>query len=67
MQEWSLERKLAIAHPVQAVKVYNASKTATAKTIEVYGHNGWQDNSDAFRHCLWNALKTVYKFNRIGE
>ncbi|WP_081256591.1 DUF6973 domain-containing protein [Streptobacillus moniliformis] len=50
------ERKLAIAHPVQAVKVYNASKTATAKTIEVYGHNGWQDNSDAFRHCLWNAL-----------
>lgn len=50
------ERKLALRHPVQAVKVYNASKTATAKTKEVYGYNGWQDNSDAFRHCLWNAL-----------
>lgn len=52
----AVERKLALAHPVQAVKVYNASKVATAKTIEVYGYNGWQDNSDAFRHCLWNAL-----------
>lgn len=50
------ERKLALEHPVQAVKVYNAGKTATNKTIEVYGQNGWQDNSDAFRHCLWNAL-----------
>lgn len=50
------ERKLALKHPVQAVKVYNAGNTATSKTIEVYVKNGWQDNSDAFRHCLWNAL-----------
>lgn len=50
------ERKLARAHPAQAVKVYNAGNTATSKTIKVYGKNGWQDNSDAFRHCLWNAL-----------
>ena len=50
------ERKLALKHPLQAVNVYNAGNTATSKTIEVYGKNGWQDNSDAFRHCLWNAL-----------
>lgn len=50
------ERKLALAHPAQAVKVYQAATTATNKTISVYGYNGWQDNSDAFRHCLWNAL-----------
>ena len=50
------ERKLALAHPAQAVKVYQAGTTATNKTIAVYGHNGWQDNSDAFRHCLCNAL-----------
>lgn len=50
------ERELALKHPVEAVKVYNASKTATSQTIEVYGQNGYQDNSDAFRHCLWNAL-----------
>jgi hypothetical protein len=36
--------------------VNNAAKTATNKTIEIYGKNGYQDNSDAFRHCLWNAL-----------
>lgn len=52
----SAERKLALAHPIQAVKVYNAGNSATSQTIEVYGKNGWQDNSDAFRHCLWNAL-----------
>ena len=50
------ERKLAAKHLVQAVKVYNAGKQAESKTIEVYGKNGWLDNSDAFRHCLWNAL-----------
>ncbi len=54
----SKERDLASKHPVQAVKVYNASKSATNHTLEVFGYNGWQDNSDAFRHCLWNALMT---------
>lgn len=50
------ERSLAKNHPLQAVQVYNASQTAVAKTTSVYGRNGFQDNSDAFRHCLWNAL-----------
>lgn len=50
------ERKLAVAHPFQAVKVYNAANTATEKTIDVYGYNGEDDNSDAFRHTIWNAL-----------
>lgn len=50
------ERKLAAKHPVQAIKVYDIGKQAESKTIEVYGRNGWLDNSDAFRHCLWNAL-----------
>lgn len=51
-----VERVLAVQHPIQAVKVYNAANTSTSKTNEIYGKNGWQDNSDAFRHCLWNAL-----------
>lgn len=50
------ERGLALKHPVQAIKVYDDGKVATSKTEEVYGRNGWLDNSDAFRHCLWNAL-----------
>lgn len=50
------ERELALKHPVQAVKVYNCANKATDATIAYYGTNGWQDNSDAFRHCCWNAL-----------
>lgn len=43
-------------HPVQATKVFTTAQSATDYTISTYGKNGWQDNSDAFRHCLWNAL-----------
>ena len=50
------ERKLALQHPVQAVTVYDCSTKATNATVSYYGINGWQDNSDAFRHCTWNAL-----------
>ena len=52
----SEERALALKHPIQAVKVYNCASKATDATIAYYGINGWQDNSDAFRHCCWNAL-----------
>lgn len=50
------ERALALKHPIQAVTVYNCANKATDATIAYYGTNGWQDNSDAFRHCCWNAL-----------
>lgn len=50
------EIKLAASNPVNAVKAYNDANRATDLTIENYGKNGWQDNSDAFRHCLWSAL-----------
>lgn len=52
----SAERELALKHPIQAVTVYNCANKATDATIAYYGTNGWQDNSDAFRHCCWNAL-----------
>lgn len=50
------EKKLAKKHPLQAVKVYLCAEKATNLTIDYYGINGYQDNSDAFRHCCWNAL-----------
>lgn len=50
------EKELALKHPLQAIKVYDCASKATNATIEYYGTNGWQDNSDAFRHCCWNAL-----------
>ena len=51
-----IERKLAIRHPIQAFRVYLAASRAEETTIRLYGSNGFQDNADAFRHCLWNAL-----------
>lgn len=50
------ERELLLKHPLQAIKVFDCANKATDATIEYYGTNGWQDNSDAFRHCCWNAL-----------
>lgn len=52
------ERELLKEHPIQAVKVFDCANKATSATIEYYGSSGWQDNSDAFRHCCWNALMT---------
>lgn len=52
----SAEQKLLLKHPVQAVKVFDCANKTTDATIEYYGISGWQDNSDAFRHCCWNAL-----------
>jgi hypothetical protein len=50
------EKELLLKHPLQAIQVFNCANNATDATIEYYGTNGWQDNSDAFRHCCWNAL-----------
>lgn len=50
------ERKLLLKHPIQAIKVFDCANKATDATIEYYGSSNWQDNSDAFRHCAWNAL-----------
>ena len=52
------EKKLMKAHPIQAAKIYNLSQTAVSLTKEYYGNSGHNDNSDAFRHCLWSALIT---------
>lgn len=73
------EKKLILKHPIQAYKVYKVAKVAEAKTIEFYGKSEWSDNSDAFRHCLWNALMaksigtscaqrwaTAYEFESMG-
>ncbi len=50
------EKELLKEHPLQAIQVFNCANNATDATIEYYGTNGWQNNSDAFRHCCWNAL-----------
>lgn len=52
----SQEKKLAKQSPTKAVSVYSCASTATNKTISIYGRNGYQDNTDAFRHGYWNIL-----------
>lgn len=50
------ERELAKAHHYKRLTFLMQQLLQHQKPIEVYGSNGFQDNSDAFRHCLWNAL-----------
>lgn len=51
-------KELVLVHkyPKEAAKVYKCSQEAIALTMLFYGDSGQDDNSDAFRHCLWNAL-----------
>ena len=50
------EISLVKKYPKEAAKVYKCSQEAIALTNLFYGDSGQDDNSDAFRHCLWNAL-----------
>jgi len=50
------ERELMKKYPSDAALVATLSKTATKYTLKYYKYNGEDDNSDAFRHCLWSAL-----------
>lgn len=56
----SVEKALAKENPVVAVAVYTWAEEATSRTIKIYGINGYQDNSDAFRHGCWNILMTEH-------
>lgn len=56
----SEEKKLANENPVIAVAVYTWADEATSRTISIYGRNGLDDNSDAFRHGCWNILMTEH-------
>lgn len=52
----SKERELAKKNPVHATLVYSSATKANNSTENAYGYNGYQDNSDAFRHVSWNAF-----------
>jgi hypothetical protein len=47
-----------ITYASQAISVYLNSKTAEEMVFQIFGGNGWNDCSDAFRHAYWNALMT---------
>lgn len=51
------EIALAVANPFDAIKVYNATNTATNTTLATFVNGGADhNNANAFKHSYWNAL-----------
>ena len=54
------EKALIILSPANGAKTYYTVGRATDLTIENFEHNGCGDQSDAFRHAIWNLLMCKY-------
>ncbi len=52
------EIALAIQFPVEAYTMYKNKKIAESITVSIFGINGLNDCSDAFRHAFFNAINT---------
>ena len=50
------EEALLLEDPWKAIKAIYYGLGATDETESVFGYNGHNDASDAFRHAYWNAL-----------
>lgn len=50
------EQVLIDQYKIQAIKIYFNRKKATEMTKKLFGFNGTNDCSDAFRHAFFNAL-----------
>ncbi|HCT30743.1 MAG TPA: hypothetical protein DIW31_08400 [Bacteroidales bacterium] len=57
------EKDLTTSFPGQARIINNNANKATTATISLFGHNGKDDASDAFRHTYWQALNA----SKIGS
>lgn len=53
------EAKAILRHPLAALKIKKNKDVAIAKTTELFGENGYDDASDAFRHAYFNAINTA--------
>lgn len=53
------EKRLCIRYPLDALKVNTAKNVATEQTERKFGYSRLGDQSDAFRHGIWNAEMTV--------
>lgn len=54
------EKLLVIGNPVSSAIAYNCVKTANELTLQEYGWSRMGDESDAFRHTVWNTLMQKY-------
>ncbi len=55
----SCELKLIVKYPSEAWSINSNANEAEAKTKELFGFNGQNDCSDAFRHAYFNMLNTI--------
>jgi hypothetical protein len=52
------EVAIAIQFPVEAIRIYKNKEIAETFTVSIFGFNGLNDCSDAFRHAFFNAINT---------
>src|SRR5690554_7547626 len=52
----SYERTFLAMHPFLVKDIEENARKATDETVRRFGRNGYNDSSDAFRHCYFSAL-----------
>ncbi len=52
----TLEKIYIATHPQHAIAIRDSKKNAFSETKKRFGHNGHNDDSDAFRHCYWSSI-----------
>lgn len=52
------EKIYILMYPEHASAIKASKESAYAETKRIFGRNGLNDRSDAFRHCFWSALLT---------
>lgn len=50
------ERRYLRNHPHHALTIRESRNIAYAETSRIFGRNGRNDASDAFRHCFWSSI-----------
>jgi hypothetical protein len=47
---------LTLRNPAAPLLIQNSKDKAFSETASRFGHNGHNDQSDAFRHCFWSSM-----------
>ena len=63
----SCEIALAIQFPFSALKIYSNKSIAESYTVAIFGINGRNDCSDAFRHAFYNAINARDVSSSVAE
>lgn len=50
------ERKYVLMNPVRSYVIKECQDDAERETERRFGFNGRNDETDAFRHCMWSGL-----------